>query len=114
MPSPHQPQPSGEGQVLKSLIKQMGMRQKQEVGWQPGHWGVLRTWPVGWQQLASRPSLWQLVLEEMVLKFVILEQLWHAVEEIVVIQPLVSIVCAQLWFMSKAVVLWIESSSSHR
>lgn len=83
--------------MLKLLIKQTGVRHKQGVDWQPWMWVVLRTWPVGWQLLALRPPCWQLVLEEIALKSVILEHLWCGVEEeIVVLQHLVSIVCAQL------------------
>lgn len=82
--------------------KQMGIGQKQGVGWQPWDCQVLRTRPVGWHLLVS--SGWQLVLEEMILEFVILEQPWHGVEEeIAVEQSLVSIVCAWLWFSSKSV-----------
>lgn len=95
MPSPHQPQST-------LFTKQMGIGQKQGVGWQPWDCQVLRTWPVGWHLLVS--SCWQLVLEEMILKFVILERPWHGVEEVVVEQSLVFIVCAQLWFISKSVV----------
>lgn len=104
MPSPCQPQSSREGQALKLFIKQMGMGQKQGVGWQPWDWRVLRIWPVGWQLLASRPPRWHPVLEETILKFVILEQRWHGVEEEIVVQPLVSMVCVpsfgyfSLWF----------------
>lgn len=94
-----------EGQALKLFIKQMGTGQKQEVGRQPWDWRVLRTWPVGWQLSASRPSHWQLVLEERILKSVILEQRWHGIAgEIVIEQSLVSIACPQLWFVSKSVV----------
>lgn len=115
MPPSHQPQSSRKGQVWKLLIKQRGVREKQGVGSSSWDWRVLRPWPVGWQLLALRPPCWQLVLGRMVVKFVIPEQLWHGVaEDIVVVQPLVSRVCAQLWLISKSVVSGIQSSRQPR
>lgn len=62
---------------------------------------ALGTWPVGGQLLALRLPCWQLALEEMVRQFVILEQLWCGVEqEVVIVQPLASIVRIQFWFIS--------------